>query len=45
MPLLRIALAGTIQGPPVFDMMHLLGKEKSIARLKQSFEQFDGLAK
>lgn len=41
MPLLRIALAGTMQGPPVFDMMQLLGKEKSINRLKQSFELFD----
>ncbi len=45
MPLLRIALAGTMQGPPVFDMMHLLGKHRSIARLKQSFELFDGLIK
>jgi glutamyl/glutaminyl-tRNA synthetase len=41
MPVLRLALAGTMQGPPVFDMMNLLGKEKSVARLKKSFDYFD----
>jgi glutamyl-tRNA synthetase len=43
MPVLRLALAGTMQGPPVFDMMGLLGKEKSVARLKKSFNYFDSL--
>ena len=43
MPVLRLALAGTMQGPPVFNMMHLLGKEKSIARLKNSFNYFDSI--
>jgi glutamyl-tRNA synthetase len=43
MPVLRLALAGTMQGPPVFDMMHLLGKQKSVARLKSSFDYFDSL--
>lgn len=41
MPVLRLALAGTMQGPPVFDMMNLLGKEKSTSRLKKSFDYFD----
>ncbi len=43
MPVLRLALAGTMQGPPVFSMMNLLGKEKSIARLKNSFNYFDSI--
>ena len=43
MPVLRLALAGTMQGPPVFNMMNLLGKEKSIARLKKSFDYFDSI--
>lgn len=43
MPVLRVALAGTMQGPPVFDMMNLLGREKSTARLTQSFNYFDTL--
>jgi glutamyl-tRNA synthetase len=43
MPLLRLALAGTMQGPTVFDMMALLGKEQTVARLKKSFDYFDSL--
>ncbi len=43
MPVLRLALAGTMQGPPVFNMMNLLGKEKSVARLKKSFDYFDSI--
>jgi len=43
MPVLRLALAGTMQGPPVFDMMNLLGKEKTVERLKKSFDYFDSL--
>jgi len=33
-PILRIALTGTTRGPGVFDIMELLGREESIARLK-----------
>ncbi len=44
MPLLRIALAGTMQGPPVYDMLQLLGKERSVARLKKSFAYFETVA-
>ncbi|HWB63179.1 MAG TPA: glutamate--tRNA ligase [Chitinophagales bacterium] len=41
MPVLRLALAGGMQGPPVFDMMNLLGKERTLQRLKKSFDYFD----
>lgn len=43
MPLLRIALAGSMQGPPVFEMLHLFGREKSLERLRKSFAYFDTL--
>ncbi len=43
MPVLRLALAGTMQGPTVFDMMALLGKDKTVSRLKKSFDYFDSL--
>lgn len=43
MPVLRLALAGTMQGPTVFDMMALLGKERAIPRLLKSFNFFDSL--
>lgn len=44
MPVLRLALAGTMQGPAVFDMMALLGKERSLIRLRSSLDYFDQAA-
>jgi len=41
MPLLRIALAGVLQGPPVFAMMDVLGKNKSVERLRIGLEKFN----
>jgi glutamyl-tRNA synthetase len=35
LPIFRIALTGTTKGPSVFDTMILIGKDKSIERLKQ----------
>ncbi|HQU57806.1 MAG: glutamate--tRNA ligase [Phaeodactylibacter sp.] len=40
-PLLRIGLAGTMQGPAVFEMMELLGKQETVGRLKKAFQLFD----
>lgn len=40
-PLLRIALAGTMQGPAVFEMMALLGKETVMKRMHHALELFD----
>ncbi|MBL7806228.1 MAG: glutamate--tRNA ligase [Saprospiraceae bacterium] len=34
LPLLRIALAGTMKGPAVFEMAELLGREETVTRLK-----------
>ena len=44
MPLLRLALAGTMQGPMVFDMMQVLGREAVRSRLYEACEHFDRLA-
>lgn len=41
MPLLRLALAGGFQGPPVFDTMDVLGKKISMDRLHHSIKIFD----
>ncbi|MBC8045240.1 MAG: glutamate--tRNA ligase [Fimbriimonadaceae bacterium] len=43
MPLFRVALAGGLQGPPVFAMMDVLGKKKSVARLQFAVEKFNTL--
>lgn len=41
LPFLRIALAGTMKGPAVFDMMSLLGKEEVAKRFEVAYDQFD----
>ena len=41
LPLLRLSLAGTMQGPAVFDMMQLLGKEDTMHRFHKSIAFFD----
>ena len=35
MPLLRLALMGTMKGPGVFDTMLVLGQEESVRRMRQ----------
>lgn len=42
-PGLRLGLSGSLKGPSIFDMMEILGKEKSIARLKNAPSKFDAI--
>lgn len=41
-PLLRIALAGTMKGPAVFEMAEVLGKAETAGRLRRALEVFRG---
>lgn len=41
LPILRIALSGTMKGPSVFDMMALLGKEEVSQRLNSAYSFFN----
>jgi len=41
LPLLRIALAGTMKGPAVFDMAVALGKSETIQRLRLFIDTFN----
>jgi glutamyl-tRNA synthetase len=41
LPLLRIALAGTMKGPAVFDMAVALGSAETMTRLKRFVEIFN----
>ena len=43
LPILRLALAGTMQGPAVFDMAALLGLEEVQSRLTLGYDNFDTL--
>jgi glutamyl-tRNA synthetase len=40
-PILRIALSGSMQGPGIFEIISVLGKEKSITRIEASLDYFD----
>ena len=44
LPILRIATSGTMQGPDVFQVLQLLGKETTINRLKTGYEKFNSIA-
>jgi len=43
LPILRIAISGTMKGPDIFGMISLLGKEESIARLQSGIEKIKAL--
>jgi nondiscriminating glutamyl-tRNA synthetase len=45
LPVLRLAVAGTMKGPAVFEMMELLGKQESIRRMNSAFAYFNELVK
>ena len=40
-PLLRLALAGTMQGPAIYDMAEVLGKDETVDRLKSALLVFN----
>lgn len=44
LPMLRIMLTGTMQGPPIFETAVLLGKHETLHRLKNGIEKFDAIA-
>jgi glutamyl-tRNA synthetase len=43
LPILRISITGTMQGPPIFTVMSLLGKNLCVARLQQGIERANSL--
>ncbi len=45
LPLLRVCMSGSSQGPDVFRMMAILGKEELIQRLDAAFRAFDDIIK
>lgn len=44
MPLLRMALSGTMSGPPVFDIAEVIGKQEVLGRLKIALDKFPALS-
>ena len=43
LPILRVALIGSKNGPAVFEIISLLGKEESIERMREVPLKFDSI--
>ncbi|CAN5212355.1 glutamate--tRNA ligase [soil metagenome] len=43
LPIIRIMLTGTMQGPAVFDTAVLIGREETLKRMRKGMAEFDGL--
>lgn len=41
LPILRVAVSGTMKGPAIFEMMELLGKKEILERIELAFQHFD----
>ena len=43
LPIIRVALSGTTNGPDAFGILEVVGKEESVARLRKGYDAFDKL--
>lgn len=43
LPIVRVAVSGTVKGPDVFEMMELLGSDEIQVRLEKGFAAFDDI--
>ncbi len=43
LPILRVAVSGTVQGPDAFGILEAVGQEESVARLRKSYDAFDAI--
>lgn len=44
LPILRVAMTGTMKGPDIFATMELLGKEESLVRLEDGLQNFKSIS-
>jgi glutamyl-tRNA synthetase len=43
LPIIRVAISGSVQGPDAFDMLEVVGREESVTRLRSGYDRFDAL--
>ena len=43
LPIIRVALSGSVQGPDAFEMLAVVGREESVARLRKGYNAFDAI--
>ena len=41
LPILRVAVSGSVQGPDAFAILEVVGREESVARLRKGYDAFD----
>ncbi|MTB52051.1 glutamate--tRNA ligase [Lewinella sp. W8] len=41
LPILRVAVSGTVQGPDAFEMLAVVGRENTVSRLRTGYDAFD----
>lgn len=43
LPIIRVAISGSVQGPDAFDMLEVIGQEESVRRLRSGYDRFDAI--
>ena len=43
LPILRIGVSGTMKGPSIYEIVALVGKAETAARLSAGFDAFDAM--
>lgn len=43
LPVLRVAISGTVQGPDAFEMLAVVGREATLERLRVGYDAFDAI--
>ena len=43
LPILRVAVSGSVQGPDAFEMVALVGQEETVSRLRKGYDAFDAI--
>jgi len=41
LPIIRVAISGSVQGPDAFEMLEVVGREESVARLLNGYDAFE----
>jgi glutamyl-tRNA synthetase len=43
LPVIRVAVSGSVQWPDAFEMLEAVGREESVARLRKGYDAFDAI--
>ncbi|SEP90980.1 glutamate--tRNA ligase [Neolewinella agarilytica] len=43
LPIIRVAVSGSVQGPDAFEILEAVGREESVTRLRKGYDAFDAI--